>query len=91
MTRLLAVMTSAPVLGALLWALAGWAAFGDGSDQRTITVLSGRTAHYAVVRHPSGLVLDLMLRVDDYQQLEAFLRCQTGCRVRVYIVQERKE
>lgn len=57
---------------------------------RTISILSGAAVRYAITADLGRVTLDVMLRVDNYEQLPAFRDCRGGCRLRIYIVQERR-
>lgn len=59
---------------------------------RTISILIGDVARYTVVAQDGSVTLNLLMRVPRgaYEQLPAFRHCRRGCRLRVYIVQERR-
>lgn len=94
MTKLLAV-----VFGALLWLALFMGLYHAAAESldgppveppRVITIITGYPSDYAVLATESRLVftLTMVLKPDGYRAVERFGRCATGCRLRVYIVQE---
>lgn len=97
MTKLAAV-----IIGAMLWALLFMAVYRAAADSpdgppverpRVVTVITGYPSDYGVIATESRLIfkLTMALEADGYKAVERFGRCATGCRVRVYIMQERRE